>query len=216
VNEADAKKIRVLVADDHAIVRQGLKTFLDLQADIEVVGEAVNGLEAISLTVEFQPDIILMDLVMPELDGIEAIKKIVELGLDTKVIVLTSFAEDDKIFPAIKAGASGYQLKDVSPENLANTIRAVERGESILHSEVAQKLMREVSGESKASSLDALTDRELEVLRLIARGMNNHDIGEELYISEKTVKTHVSNILGKLYHDDRTQEAIFALKNGLA
>jgi len=210
-------RIKVLLVDDHAIVRQGLRTFLELQDDIEVVGEAENGLEAVELTHQRGPDVVLMDLVMPEMDGIEATRQICALHPDTKVIALTSFAGDDKVFPAIKAGASGYQLKDVSPSDLVDAIRAAHRGETQLHSEIAKKLMAEVAArEGKPEpDQDELTRRELDVLRLIARGLSNQEIAKELTISEKTVKTHVSNILSKLHVDDRTQAAIYALKKGL-
>ncbi len=210
-------KIKVLLVDDHAIVRQGLRTFLELQDDIEVVGEAENGLEAVELTRQQEPDVVLMDLVMPEMDGIEATRQIRALHPDTKVIALTSFAGDDNVFPAIKAGASGYQLKDVSPSDLVDAIRAAHRGETQLHPEIAKKLMTDVATREKKPEpdLDKLTERELDVLRLIARGLSNQEIAKELTISEKTVKTHVSNILSKLHVDDRTQAAIYALKRGL-
>jgi NarL family two-component system response regulator LiaR len=210
-------KIKVLIVDDHAIVRQGLRTFLELQDDIQVVGEAENGREAVEGARQWKPDVVLMDLVMPEMDGIEATRQICALRPDIKVIALTSFAGDDKVFPAIKAGAAGYQLKDVSPPDLVDAVRAAHRGDTLLHPEIAKKLMAEVvTREEKAGpDLDALTQRELEVLRLIARGFSNHEIARELTISEKTVKTHVSNILSKLHVDDRTQAAIYALQKGL-
>ncbi len=210
-------KIKVLIVDDHAIVRQGLRTFLELHDDIEVVGEAENGLEAVEQARQWGPDVVLMDLVMPEMDGIEATRQICALRPETKVIALTSFAGDDKVFPAIKAGASGYQLKDVSPPDLVESIRAAYRGETQLHPEIAKKLMAEVATRDEKPKIDpdVLTERELDVLRLIAQGFSNHDIARELVISEKTVKTHVSNILSKLHVDDRTQAAIYALKKGL-
>jgi NarL family two-component system response regulator LiaR len=211
-------KIKVLLVDDHAIVRQGLRTFLELQDDIEVVGEAENGLEAVEGARQWEPDVVLMDLVMPEMDGIEATRQICTLQPGTKVIALTSFAGDDKVFPAIKAGAAGYQLKDVSPSDLVDAVRAAYRGETLLHPEIAKKLMAEVAArEGKPETEpDELTQRELDVLRLIARGLSNQEIAQELTISEKTVKSHVSNILSKLHVDDRTQAAIYALKKGLA
>jgi NarL family two-component system response regulator LiaR len=210
-------KIKVLLVDDHAIVRQGLRTFLELQDDIVVVGEAENGLEAVEGARQWEPDVVLMDLVMPEMDGIEATRQICSLHPGTKVIALTSFAGDDKVYPAIKAGAAGYQLKDVSPSDLVDAVRAAYRGETHLHPDIAKKLMAEVAaGEDKLESdLDELTQRELDVLRLIARGLSNQEIAQELTISEKTVKSHVSNILSKLHVDDRTQAAIYALKKGL-
>jgi NarL family two-component system response regulator LiaR len=210
-------KIKVLLVDDHAIVRQGLRTFLELQDDIEVVGEAENGLEAVEGARQWEPDVVLMDLVMPEMDGIEATRQICALHPGTKVIALTSFAGDDKVFPAIKAGAAGYQLKDVSPSDLVDAIRAAHRGETHLHPDIAKKLMAEVAAreDKPESDLDELTQRELDVLRLIARGLSNQEIAQELTISEKTVKSHVSNILSKLHVDDRTQAAIYALRKGL-
>jgi DNA-binding NarL/FixJ family response regulator len=210
-------KIKVLLVDDHAIVRQGLRTFLELQDDIEVVGEAENGAEAVELAQQREPDVVLMDLVMPEMDGIEATRQICAIRPGTKVIALTSFAGDDNVFPAIKAGAAGYQLKDVSPSDLVDAVRAAYRGETLLHPEIAKKLMTEVATreDKPEADLDELTERELDVLRLIAQGFSNQEIAQELTISEKTVKSHVSNILGKLNVDDRTQAAIYALKKGL-
>jgi len=210
-------KIKVLLVDDHAIVRQGLRTFLELQDDIQVVGEAENGAVAVELAQQREPDVVLMDLVMPEMDGIEATRQICARHPKMKVIALTSFAGDDNVFPAIKAGASGYQLKDVSPSALVDAIRAAHRGETLLHPEITKKLMAEVATrEGKPEpDLDELTQRELDVLHLIAQGRSNQEIARDLTISEKTVKTHVSNILSKLRVDDRTQAAIYALKKGL-
>lgn len=220
-------KIRVLIADDHAMVRQGLRTFLDLHDEIEVVGEAANGLEVVEQAHHLRPDVILMDLVMPKLDGVEALRQIRALNLNTQVLVLTSFTEDDKVFPAIAAGATGYLLKDVSPDDLIRAIQAAHRGEVQLHPDITKKLMSQVATKatlpnlphSQVEALDRpaeLTERELEVLRLIAKGLNNREIARQLAISEKTVKTHVSNILSKLNLADRTQAAIYALKAGLA
>ena len=197
-------KIGVLIVDDHAVVRQGLRTLLELQEDIEVVGEAANGREAIDQTAELLPDVVLMDLVMPEIDGIEATRTIKAACPSTQVI------------PAIKAGALSYLLKNVSPGDLVRAVQAASRGEAQLDPEIAKKLMEEVSSGSKQQSSEALTERELGVLQLIAKGQSNRAIGEELVISEKTVKTHVSNILSKLHLADRTQAAIFALREGLA
>jgi len=217
MTNAREEKITVLIADDHLVVRQGLRTFLELHDDIEVVGEASNGAEAVEQVRQLQPDVVLMDLVMPEMDGVAATQQIGTLSPGTKVIALTSFAEEDKVFPAIKAGASGYLLKDVSPSELVSAIQAAHRrGEAHLHPEVAKKLMGEFAARAKEPSLDELTGRELEVLRIIARGLSNREIAKELVISEKTVKTHVSNILGKLHLADRTQAAIYAIKKGLA
>jgi two-component system, NarL family, response regulator LiaR len=211
-------KIRVLIVDDHQVVRQGLRTFLELQPQIEVVGEAADGSAAVELVRQLAPDIVLMDLVMPGCDGVSATRQIGQLGLRTQVIVLTSFAEDDKVFPAIQAGAASYLLKDVTPEDLLAAIHAVHRGEPRLHPDVARKLMAQISGAGATSSpptSEALTVRELEVIHLVAEGCNNHAIAEALVISEKTVKTHVSHILGKLNLADRTQLAIHAIRTGL-
>lgn len=210
------ENISVLLVDDHAVVRQGLRTFLELQGDIEVVGEAADGRDAIELVKEMVPDVVLMDLIMPNVDGIEATREIAKLSPGTKVLVLTSFAEDNKVFPAIKAGAMGYQMKDVSPGELAEAVRAVHRGETPLHPEIAKKLMREFANPSESVlQREDLTQRELEVLALVAQGMTNREIAEALFVSPKTVKTHVSNMLSKLHLADRTQAAIYALKKGL-
>ena len=210
------EKIGVLIVDDHAVVRQGLRTLLELQEEIEVVGEAANGLESVEQASLLLPDVVLMDLMMPEMDGIEATRRIRSLSPSTKVIILTSFAEDDNVFPSIKAGAHGYLLKNVSPPDLIKAIKAAHRGEVQLDPEIAKKLMDEISARPSRPATDDLTERELDVLRLIARGRNNRDIASELVISEKTVKTHVSNILSKLHLSDRTQAAIYALRKGLA
>ena len=207
--------ISVLIVDDHAVVRQGLRTFLDLQEDIEVVGEAATGAEAVEQASQLLPDVVLMDLMMPEMNGIEATRKIRAANPSTQVIILTSFGEDEQVFPSIKAGALGYLLKNVSPADLAMAIQAVHRGEAHLDPEIAKKLMDELSARDRRPTPDDLTERELAVLRLIARGMSNREIATELVISEKTAKTHVSNILSKLHLADRTQAAIYALKTGL-
>jgi NarL family two-component system response regulator LiaR len=209
-------KISVLIVDDHAVVRQGLKSLLSLQEDIEVVGEAANGLEAEEQTSRLLPDVVLMDLIMPQVDGIEATRRIRALSPSTQVIVLTSFGEDEKVFSAIKAGALSYLLKNVSPGDLVNAVQAAHRGETQLHPEIAKKLMNELSLGPRRQTPEELTERELDVLKLIARGQSNREISHELVISEKTVKTHVSNILSKLHLADRTQAAIYALREGLA
>jgi NarL family two-component system response regulator LiaR len=209
--------ISVLIVDDHGVVRQGLQTYLDLMDDIEVVGQAENGIEAIAQTLRLRPDIVLMDLMMPEMDGIEATRQIGSLNPSTKVIVLSSFSEDDKVFSAIRAGASGYLLKDISSTELANAIRAVHKGDPQLHPEIAKKLMNQfvdLESDTGIGSED-LTPREIEVLRLIAEGMNNTELAQALFISEKTAKTHVHNILSKLNLADRTQAAIYAYKHDL-
>jgi NarL family two-component system response regulator LiaR len=212
--------ITVLIVDDHAIVRQGLRTLLELQDDILVAGEAANGKIAVEMAARLRPDVILMDLVMPELDGIQATRQISALGLGARIIALTSFVEDDKVIPAIQAGAASFLLKDVAPNDLVEAIRAARRGEARLAPNVARKLMDQVAHPSAARAgppaAPDLTERELEVLRLVAQGLSNHTIAETLVISEKTVKTHVSSLLGKLDLEDRTQLAIYALKNGLA
>lgn len=212
------EKIKVLIVDDHQVVRQGLRTFLELQDDVLVVGEAEDGQTAIEMVQQLNPDIVLMDLVMPNLDGISATRQVKSLGSDVKVIALTSFTEDDKVFPAIQAGASSYLLKDVSPDDLVEAIRAVHRGEARLHPDIARKLMEQVAQQTSPlheSHLEDLTEREREVVNLVAKGRSNQEIANELVISEKTVKTHVSNILGKLQLGDRTQLAIYAIKKGL-
>ena len=209
-----ADVISVVIADDHPFVRHGLRTYLETLEDMDVAGEATNGVEAVELVERLLPDVVLMDLVMPELDGIGAIRRIREVAPSTRVIALTSFADDEKVFPAIKAGAAGYLLKDVRPADLADAVRKASRGEALLAPSVAARLMQEVSGERPAPA--GLTARELEVLRLIARGMSNKQIARELVVSEKTVKTHVSNILAKLHLADRTQAALYAVREGLA
>jgi NarL family two-component system response regulator LiaR len=214
------QRIRVLIVDDHQVVRQGLRTFLGLHPEIDVVGEAGDGRAAVEMTGRLDPDIVLMDLVMPELDGIAATRQIRALHPRTHIIALTSFTEDDKVIPAIQAGAASYLLKDVTPDALVEAILAVHRGEARLHPDVARKLMERVvqtRAETREPTAppEGLTTRELDVIRLVARGRSNHEIAQELVISEKTVKTHVSSILSKLNLGDRTQLAIHAIKSGL-
>ncbi len=209
--------IRILIVDDHTIVRKGLCALLGTRADMQVVGEASDGREAIAQADALHPDVILMDLVMPRLDGIEAIQQIMTHHPAIRILVLTSFATDDKVFPAIKAGALGYLLKDSSPEDLVQAIRQVYRGESSLHPMIARKVLQELTHPSdRPPTLDPLTQREVEVLRLIAQGLENRDIAERLVISGTTVRTHVSNILSKLHLASRTQAALYALREGLA
>jgi len=209
--------IRVLITDDHLVVRKGLTALLATKEDIEVVGEATNGKEAIEKVKELSPDVILMDLVMPEMDGVQAIKQIVAEFPDTKILVMTSFATDDMVFPAIKSGALGYLLKDSTPEELIGAIRQVYRGEPSLHPKIARKVLMEISNPTvNTPSEDPLTERELGVLKSIAKGMSNQEIGLALSISETTVRTHVSRILSKLHLASRTQAALYALKEGLA
>jgi NarL family two-component system response regulator LiaR len=224
--------IKVLIVDDHAVVRQGLRTFLELQDDgshgdlsalrIEVVGEATNGIDAVNLARRLQPDVVLLDLVMPQMDGIEATPRIIEESPQSRVIILTSFGDEDKVFPAIRAGAHSYLLKDIAPDDLVQAVRAAHLDQVQLHPEVARKLMsavatsEELMAAPRTAFVEDLTEREMEVLGLIASGLNNREIAENLVISDKTVKTHVSNILGKLHLEDRTQAAIYALRHGLA
>jgi len=212
------EKIRVLIVDDHQVVRQGLRTFLELQEDILVVGEAGDGETAVEMVRQLNPDIVLMDLVMPRLDGISATRQVKSFAAAVKVIALTSFTEDEQVFPAIQAGASSYLLKDVSPDELVEAIRAAYHGEARLHPDIMRKLMDQVATQStriQETPAENLTERELDVVRLVAQGRSNHEIAQELVISEKTVKTHISNILGKLHLADRTQLAIYAIKKGL-
>jgi len=209
--------IRVFVTDDHSIVRKGIRATLELIPDIEFVGEASNGREAVETVASANPDVILMDLMMPEMDGIEAIRQIKAANPDIRILVLTTFAGEDKIFPAIKAGALGYQLKDSEPEELVEAIRQVSRGETALHPIIARKVLQEISRPTeKSPTPDPLTPREVEVLRLVAQGLENPEMAEKLVISEATVRTHVSNIMIKLHLASRTQVALFALREGLA
>lgn len=213
---ADDGAVRVLLVDDHAVVRQGLRTFLDLQADLTIVGEAKDGVEALQLARELAPQVVLMDLMMPRMDGIEAVRRMKAAQPEIQIIVLTSFGDDQKVFAAIRAGATGFLLKDVSPQDLAVAIRAARRGEASLAPGIATKLLQEIAiGGGHGTEEHPLTEREHAVLALIAQGRSNRQISEELSISEKTVKTHVSNILTKLHLQDRTQAAIYALKEGL-
>jgi NarL family two-component system response regulator LiaR len=209
--------IRILVADDHVVIRKGMRAMLEAVPDIEVVGEAANGREAVAGVEKLQPDVVLMDLVMPEMDGIEAIQHIKAQWPETRILVLTTFAGEDKIFPAIKAGALGYQLKDSGPDELVQAIRQVYHGESSLHPIIARKVLQELAHPAASPPMpDPLTQREVEVLQLVAQGKENRAIAEELVISEATVRTHVSNILGKLHLASRTQAALYALREGLA
>ncbi len=210
------EKIRVLICDDHAVVREGLTAFLGLQDDIEIAGQASDGDEAVTSAARLKPDVILMDIVMPHADGIEAIRRIRAADSGARIIVLTSFSDDSKLFPAIRAGATGYLMKDVSPQELARAIRLANAGESLLHPDVARRLMAQVTDGGAAASGGAarLTVRETEVLGLIGRGRSNKEIARDLVLSEKTVKTHVSNILQKLQLSDRTQAALFAVHHG--
>jgi len=212
-----APRIRVLIADDHALVRMGIRALIGTEPDMQLVAEASSGAEAIRLALAYQPDVILLDLVMPQTDGIEAIRRIREHQPGARILVLTSFATDDQLFPAIKAGALGYLLKDSRPEDLIRAIRQVHQGESSLHPAIARRVLEELARPShQQPTTDPLTARELEVLRLVARGLSNDDIARELVISEPTVRTHVSNVLSKLQLASRTQAALYALREGLA
>jgi DNA-binding NarL/FixJ family response regulator len=205
--------IRVLVVDDHQVVRHGLRTFLDIQDDIEVVGEAADGAQAVEQAEVLRPDVMLLDLQLPSVDGVEALRMLRDRDNPTRVLVLTSFTEPAKVVPALRAGAAGYLFKDVDPEALAQAIRAVHAGQVLLEPEVAAALLK---GESADGRVDSLTDREREVLVEIARGRSNREIARALVLSEKTVKTHVSSILAKLGLADRTQAALYAVRSGLA
>jgi NarL family two-component system response regulator LiaR len=211
------KPIRVFVAEDHAIVRKGICALLNLDPGIDVVGEASNGREAVRGIESTQPDVILMDLVMPEMDGIEAIREVMARQPEARILVLTSFATDDKVFPAVKAGALGYLLKDSEPREVVEAIRQLHQGEPSLHPRIARKLMQELSrSPEQPPTADPLTEREMEVLRLVAQGKNNRDIAAELVITEGTVRVHVSSILSKLHLASRTQATLYALREGLA
>jgi NarL family two-component system response regulator LiaR len=209
--------ISLLITDDHALVRQGIRTFLELQPDLTVLGEADSGEAAVRMAAELVPDVVLMDLVMPGIGGVEATRQVKQVSPHTQIIVLTSYHEDEYIFPALRAGALSYVLKDVGPDELADTVRKAARGESVLHPRVASRVVQELRGAKRDTPnlFTDLSDRELEVLRLIADGLSNAEIADKLVISEKTVKGHVSNILGKLHMMDRTQAAVFAWRQGL-
>jgi NarL family two-component system response regulator LiaR len=209
--------ITVLIADDHAVVRSGIRGFLEAQPDLQVLGEAASGAEGVKLAAELVPDVVLMDLAMPEMDGVEATRRIRDASPRTQVVVLTSFHDDAHIFPAIRAGALSYLLKDINPEELARTVRLAAQGEAVLNPRVASRMVKELAGGQAPQSnpLAELSSRELEVLKLIAEGLSNAEIAERLVLSQKTVKGHVSNILGKLHLADRTQAAILAWREGM-
>lgn len=209
--------IRVLVVDDHVVVRKGIHALLKKERGIRVIGEAANGADAVALVQALHPDVVLMDLVMPEMDGIEATRQITTAQPDTRVLVLTSFSADDKVFPAIKAGALGYLLKDASPAELIQALRQVHGGQPSLDASIALKVLQEMTNPAKdPSTMSGLSDREEQVLRLIAQGKTNRDIARDLSVAEITVSKHVSNILAKLHLASRTQAALYALKEGLA
>jgi DNA-binding NarL/FixJ family response regulator len=209
------KPIRVLLVDDHQVVRRGLRTFLEVQDDIEVVGEAGDGAEGVARAEELRPDVVLMDIKMPGTDGIEALKRLRGLANPAKVLIVTSFTEQRTVVPALRAGASGYVYKDIDPDALAGAIRSVHAGHVLLQPEVAGALLAQDDPQGGTGRGTTLTEREREVLGLIADGRSNREIARALVLSEKTVKTHVSNILMKLDLADRTQAALWAVRHGL-
>ena len=211
------KKIRLLICDDHAVVRRGLRSLVGIKPEMELVGEAVDGEEAVAMTKKLKPDVIIMDLIMPRKDGVAAISEIKKKNQDAKILVLTSFSDDKNVFSAIKAGASGYLLKDSSPEDLMQAIDDVYHGKSSLHPVIAQKVIHEMHQPSDLPPTDdPLSEREVEVLRNVAQGMSNQEIARTLKIKEGTVRIHVGNILNKLQLANRTQAALYALREGLA
>ena len=211
-----SQAIRVLIVDDHTIVRKGIRALLAEIEGIEVVGEADNGQEAVAQAETLHPDVILMDLAMPKMDGIEATRQIKASQPESRILVMTSFAADDKVFPAIKAGALGYLLKESAPEDLVQAIHQIHRGESSLHPTIARKVLQEITHPAdRPPTPNPLTEREAEVLRLVAQGLSNQDIARKLNISDPTVRTHVSNIMSKLHLATRIQAALYALREGL-
>ncbi|MCB9641468.1 MAG: response regulator transcription factor [Myxococcales bacterium] len=207
--------IRVLICDDHPMVRQGLRSFLELHEQIEVIGEAANGKEALEAIATTNPDVVLLDLVMPQMDGLDVLKQLPQPPARPKILVLSSFIDDERVFAAIEIGADGYLLKEISPSELLQAIQLVMQGQSPLHPAISQKLMKRLSQPHKSASIEDLTLREQEILQLVAQGMKNRAIAQELHISEKTVKTHVSNILFKLALPDRVQLVVWAHKHHL-
>ncbi|MBK7918032.1 MAG: response regulator transcription factor [Chloroflexi bacterium] len=209
--------IRIFIADDHTIVRSGIQALLETIDDLTVIGEASDGEEAVTAVLHLRPDVTLMDLELPVVDGIAAIERIMAQWPEAHILVLTSFASDDRVFPAVKAGALGYLLKDSGPDALEDAIRQVHRGESSLHPKIARKLMQELSRPaSQPPTADPLTPREVEVLQWVAQGLGNQEIADKLVIGEATVRSHVSNILSKLHLASRTQAALYALREGYA
>jgi NarL family two-component system response regulator LiaR len=209
--------ITVLLVDDHAMVRMGLRAFFSTLDDLVVVGEAATGEEAVALVQQHAPDVVVMDLMLPGMDGVQATQRVKKASPRTQVIVLTSYHEDEHIFPAIRAGALSYVLKDIDPDDLAEAIRRAHAGEAVLHPRVAARMVQELHGarEARPNPFSELTERELDVLRLVAAGQSNKEIAASLVISEKTVKSHISNILGKLHLADRTQAAVYAWQEGI-
>jgi two-component system, NarL family, response regulator LiaR len=212
-----SRKISILIVDDHEVVRQGLRAYLDAQPDFKVVGEASSGEDAVRLASDYLPDVVLMDLVMSGIGGVQATRKVKDVTPRTQIVVLTSYHQDEFIFPALQAGAISYVLKDVGMDDLVDAIRKAAHGEAVLHPRVAERVIHEINGAKRAfyNPFTELTNREMEILRLIARGLSNSEIADDLVISENTVKGHVSNILSKLHLADRTQAAVFAWEQGL-
>ena len=211
-----SEMVRVLIVDDHAVVREGLRALITSEPGMEVIAEAADGVEAVAKSRELSPDVILLDLLMPHKSGLEAIEEIKADNPAARILVLTSYADDDKVFPAIKAGALGYLLKDSSPQELLQAIRETYQGESSLHPTIARKLIRELNRPSDLPPTEEpLTEREVEVLKLVAQGLANNEIARSLSISERTARTHVSNILSKLHLANRTQAALYAIREGL-
>jgi NarL family two-component system response regulator LiaR len=210
--------ITVMIVDDHELVREGIRSFLDSQTDIDVLAEASNGRDAIRLAAEFVPDVVLMDLMMPQMGGVEATRQLKQVSPTSQVVILTSYHDDEHIFPALRAGARSYVLKTLRPAELADAVRRAARGEAVLHPQVAARVIRDMQDPHTRDQLDPLTElteRELQVLKLIAEGQNNQSIADDLGISERTVKGHVSNILAKLHLNDRTQAAVLAWREGV-
>lgn len=207
--------IKVLFVDDHEMVRIGVSAYLSAQSDIEVIGEADNGLKAVELAMELRPNVILMDLVMPEMDGIEATKRIIEKWPEAKIIIVTSFLDDEKVYPALEAGATSYMLKTSKASEIARAVRSTFQGQSVLEPEVTGKMMEKLRRPKITQLHDQLTNREMEILLLMTQGKTNQEIADELYIALKTAKVHVSNILSKLAVQDRTQAVIYAFKHSL-
>ncbi len=211
------KQISVLLVDDHEVVRQGVHFYLETHGSFAVVGEAASGREAVELASEHAPDVVLMDLIMPGMDGVEATRLVKEVSPRSQIVILTSYHDDELIFPAVQAGAISYVLKDIKMEELAEAIHRAARGEATLHPQIASRLVQKIRGgnQEEISRFAELTNREMDVLKLIADGLNNHEIAAQLVISEHTVKGHVSNILSKLHLADRTQAAVLAWKEGI-
>jgi len=217
MSDVMSERIRILITDDHAVVREGLRALIETKPDMELIGEAADGVEAVEKVRLLQPDVTLLDIVMPRMDGVTAIREIKRENPNARVLVLTSFAEDAQIFPAIKAGALGYLLKDSSPRELIQAIRDVHAGKASLHPTVALKMIHEFNQSSDLPPTDdPLTEREMQVLKLVAQGYSNQEIADRLIISERTAGTHVGNILNKLHLANRTQAALYALREGLA